>query len=74
LHRFQRLDGARQLAFEARCIFMRSWPWVWPKRVLVQQLVAADRALGQAGGGQLHAQFVHRPAGTMMAPPPSAKR
>jgi hypothetical protein len=60
LHAGQRLDGARELAFE-RTLELHALLAVALAEagVAVEQLVAVDAALVDTGGRQLHAQFVH---------------
>ena len=59
LHRGQRADRARELAFEAALEGEALLELGLAEAGAVHQLEADDRALGQAGGGQLQAQVVH---------------
>ena len=59
LHRGERADRARQLAFEAALEGEALLELGLAEAGAVHQLEAGDRALGQAGGRQLQAQVVH---------------
>ena len=59
LHRGDLLDGACELAFKRTLQVDALLALGLAEGRFVEQLVAGDRTLGQAGGAELHAQVVH---------------